>query len=38
MQLRIVTPTTIALDGEVLRIVAEAPNGAFGLLPGMWIS
>ncbi len=33
MQLRIVTPTTIALDGEVLRIVAEAPNGAFGLLP-----
>ncbi|MDX5463025.1 MAG: F0F1 ATP synthase subunit epsilon [Alphaproteobacteria bacterium] len=33
MRLRIVTPTSVALDAEVSRIVGEAPNGAFGLLP-----
>ena len=33
MRLRLVTPTRIELDRKVVRIVAEAPNGAFGLLP-----
>lgn len=33
MQLRIVTPIRVALDMPVAKLTAEAPNGAFGLLP-----
>lgn len=33
MRLRIVLPDRLRLDTEVRRIVAEAPNGSFGLLP-----
>ncbi len=33
MRLKIVTPTEIFLDEPVEKIVAEAPNGAFGMLP-----
>jgi len=33
MRLRIATPQTIVLDAEVRRVVAEAPNGFFGMLP-----
>ncbi|MGM0585635.1 MAG: F0F1 ATP synthase subunit epsilon [Pseudomonadota bacterium] len=33
MRLRIVTPSESRLDAEVVRIVAEGANGAFGLLP-----
>ena len=33
MRLKIVTPTRAALDVQVAKLVAEAPNGAFGLLP-----
>jgi F-type H+-transporting ATPase subunit epsilon len=33
MRLRIATPQHIVLDAEVRRVVAEAPNGFFGMLP-----
>lgn len=33
MRLRIVLPTEIFLDQPVRKIVAEAPNGYFGMLP-----
>lgn len=33
MRLRIVTPIRVQLDTPVTKLVAEAPNGAFGLLP-----
>ena len=33
MRLKIVTPRKILLDIEVNRIVAEGPDGAFGMLP-----
>ena len=33
MQLRVVTPSAIVLDEPVNKIVAEAPNGYFALLP-----
>ena len=33
MRLKIVTPTRAALDVQVAKLVAEAPNGAFGILP-----
>jgi len=33
MRLKIVTPRTICLDVPATRIVAEAPDGFFGLLP-----
>ena len=33
MRLKIMLPTHILLDREVGKIVAEAQNGAFGLLP-----
>lgn len=33
MTLRIVTPTGVHLDVPATRLVAEAPNGAFGILP-----
>lgn len=33
MRLRIVLPDRLRLDTEVRRIVAEAPDGSFGLLP-----
>ncbi|MCV2872642.1 F0F1 ATP synthase subunit epsilon [Defluviimonas sp. WL0050] len=33
MRLRIILPERICLDREVRRIVAEAPDGAFGMLP-----
>lgn len=33
MQLRIVTPRRVCLDRPVMRIVAEAPDGSFGMLP-----
>lgn len=33
MSLRIVTPTETVVDARAARIVAEAPNGSFGLLP-----
>lgn len=33
MRLKVVTPTDILADLEVSKIVAEAPNGSFGMLP-----
>lgn len=33
MQLRVVTPAGVVVDEAVSKVVAEAPNGAFGLLP-----
>lgn len=33
MQLRVVTPTGGVIDEAVSKVVAEGPNGAFGLLP-----
>lgn len=33
MRLKIVTPNRITLDEPVNRIVAEGPDGAFGMLP-----
>jgi F-type H+-transporting ATPase subunit epsilon len=33
MRLKVMLPTEILLDQEVTRLVAEAPNGAFGILP-----
>ncbi len=33
MQLRVVTPAGSVIDEVVLKVVAEGPNGAFGLLP-----
>jgi len=33
MQLQILLPSRILVDREVVKLVAEAPNGAFGLLP-----
>ena len=33
MRLKIVTPRQILLDTEVNRLVAEAPEGSFGMLP-----
>jgi F-type H+-transporting ATPase subunit epsilon len=33
MRLRVLRPTEVLLDVEATRIVAEAANGAFGLLP-----
>lgn len=34
MRLEVITPADVCLDAEVLRIVAEAPEGHFGILPG----
>jgi len=34
MQLRVITPMAVRLDLPVRRIVAEAPDGSFGILPG----
>lgn len=34
MQLRIATPAAICIDRPVLRILAEAPAGFFGMRPG----
>jgi len=33
MRLKIVTPTDVVVTTRTRRIVAEAPNGAFGILP-----
>ena len=33
MRLRVITPQRTVLDTEATRIVAEAPDGAFGMLP-----
>jgi F-type H+-transporting ATPase subunit epsilon len=33
MRLRVVTPMSVCVDRSVLRIVAEAPDGHFGMLP-----
>ena len=33
MRLRVVTPAGVVVDEAVSKVVAEAPNGAFGLLP-----
>ncbi|MGI9416596.1 MAG: F0F1 ATP synthase subunit epsilon [Geminicoccaceae bacterium] len=33
MRLRVVTPTGSVIDEAVSKVVAEGPNGAFGLLP-----
>lgn len=33
MHLRIVTPAKMCVDRKVRRLVAEAPNGFFGMLP-----
>ena len=33
MRLKVVLPTRVLLDQEIRRLVAEAPNGCFGLLP-----
>jgi len=34
VKLRVLLPAHVLLETEVRRIVAEAPEGAFGLLPG----
>jgi len=33
MRLRVILPDRVRLDAEVRRIVAEAPDGSFGILP-----
>mgnify|MGYP000300461014 FL=1 len=33
MRLRVITPATVCVDRTVSRIVAEAPDGFFGMLP-----
>jgi F-type H+-transporting ATPase subunit epsilon len=33
MRLRVVTPVGVVVDEVVTKVVAEAPNGSFGLLP-----
>lgn len=33
MRLKVITPVKTVLDCDVVRIVAEAPNGSFGMLP-----
>ncbi len=33
MRLKIILPTRVLLDSEVGKVVAEAQNGAFGMLP-----
>ena len=33
MRLEVITPTAVCLDIDVRRIVAEAPEGSFGVLP-----
>jgi F-type H+-transporting ATPase subunit epsilon len=33
MRLRVLLPTEILVDEEVVKVVAEAENGSFGLLP-----
>ena len=33
MRLRVLLPTEVLVDEEVAKVVAEAPNGFFGLLP-----
>lgn len=33
MRLKVITPTGTVLNEEVTRIVAEGPDGAFGMLP-----
>ena len=33
MRLRVITPMGLSVDRPVLRIVAEAPDGHFGMLP-----
>ena len=33
MRLKVLTPTAIVVDAEVSKVVAEAANGSFGLLP-----
>ncbi|WP_372992247.1 F0F1 ATP synthase subunit epsilon [Sulfitobacter sp.] len=33
MRLRVITPAAVCVDSNVSRIVAEAPNGFFGMLP-----
>ncbi|WP_306734203.1 F0F1 ATP synthase subunit epsilon [Marimonas arenosa] len=33
MRLEVITPVEVILDIEATRIVADAPNGAFGMLP-----
>ena len=33
MRLRVVTPSGVVIDKAVLKVAAEGPNGAFGLLP-----
>jgi F-type H+-transporting ATPase subunit epsilon len=34
MRLEVITPTAVRLDRRVRRIVAEGPEGFFGMLPG----
>lgn len=33
MRLEVITPSHVCLDRQVVRIVAEAPDGHFGMLP-----
>lgn len=33
MRLKVVTPTDVFFEASVDKVVAEAPNGAFGMLP-----
>jgi F-type H+-transporting ATPase subunit epsilon len=33
MRLEVITPSQVCLDRQVARIVAEAPDGQFGILP-----
>lgn len=33
MRLRVLLPSRILIDREILKLVAEAPNGSFGILP-----
>jgi F-type H+-transporting ATPase subunit epsilon len=34
MRLEVITPMAVCVDRPVRRIVAEAPDGHFGMLPG----
>lgn len=34
MRLKVITPTAVCIDCSIRRLIAEAPNGLFGMLPG----
>lgn len=33
MRLKVITPTSLVVNREVVRIIGEAPEGSFGILP-----